>query len=255
MNDRVRIRRLSGIAAGAALLAATGLVLAGFTVVVAPTQALAGEPGDPLPSADWIVERYIEALGGREALESVKTKVFSGRFIDDRPYRGPVVVVPFEATSSSSGKWVMTHDWADGAESEGFDGEDWWDIRPGEIEREPGMKRSKMAFHLDARGPLRIGDYFRDMRVVGVRWMNERRVYAVETDRDPTYYTLYFDMESGLLSAIGYHNEIGDYRDVGGVLVPFRFVFGRKGGSNTYDLDEVRLNAPVDVEAFAAPAY
>lgn len=149
----------------------------------------------------------------------------------------------------------MTHGSADGGETEGFDGEDSWRVKPGETEREPGMKRSKMAFHLDAHGPLRIAEYFRDMRVVGVRWMNERRVYAVETDRDPTYYTLYFDVESGLLSSIGYHNEIADYREIGGVLVPFRLVFGRKGGSNTYALDDVRINAAVDEAAFAAPAY
>lgn len=223
--------------------------------VISPVLSHAGEAGDSLPSVEYVLSRYIEALGGREALEAVETRTISGRFIDDRPYRGPVVVVPFEASSGNPGKWVMTHDWSDGLESEGFDGEEWWHVKAGAVEREAGVKRSKMAFHLDAQGPLRMHEYFGEMRVTGERWVNERRAYVVETDRDSAYYALYFDVESGLLTSIGYHSEVGDYRDVNGVKVPFRIVFGRKGGSNTYAFDEVLVNAPVDDKAFAAPAY
>ena len=40
---------------------------------------------------------------------------------------------------------------------------------------------------------------------------------------------------------MGYHNDVTDYRWVGGVLYPHRVIFGRKGGHTTYVLDEVTV--------------
>ncbi len=72
-----------------------------------------------------------------------------------------------------------------------------------------------------------------------------QRVYAVETDRAEEYYTLYFDIESGLLARIGYHWYIEGYEEVDGVLFPHRVIAGRKGGSVTYAFDEIVTNTPV----------
>ncbi len=72
-----------------------------------------------------------------------------------------------------------------------------------------------------------------------------RQVYAIESDRRQEYYTLYFDIESGLLTNIGYHWYIEQYRRVDGVLVPHRVVAGRKGGSVTHAFDEIVTNTPV----------
>jgi len=110
-----------------------------------------------------------------------------------------------------------------------------------------------MAFVLDPQGPLRIGEYFGKMRLTGIVGYEGRSVYAVETDRDATYYTLYFDAESGLLTNIGYHWYLEDYRAADGVLMPHRVVAGRKGGSVTHVFDEIVANTPVSGGRFEPP--
>ena len=44
-----------------------------------------------LPSLDWIVKRYLQALGGRVALEKLKTRECCGEYVDDMPTRTPPV--------------------------------------------------------------------------------------------------------------------------------------------------------------------
>lgn len=60
-------------------------------------------------------------------------------------------------------------------------------------------------------------------------------------EQEFSYFALYFDLETGLLNHIGYHNEILEYRRVDGVCSPYRMVFGRKGGHTTYVLSEVTI--------------
>ena len=41
---------------------------------------------------------------------------------------------------------------------------------------------------------------------------------------------------------------------VDGVMVPFRIVLGRKGGSSTYHIAERKHNLPIDDSIFEMPA-
>jgi hypothetical protein len=77
--------------------------------------------------------------------------------------------------------------------------------------------------------------------------------------------TLYFDQESGLLMRmVRYGNspigrvptqiDYGDYRDVGGIKVPFRMIFGWMDGRDAIQLTEVKLNVPIDAARFGRPA-
>ena len=52
------------------------------------------------------------------------------------------------------------------------------------------------------------------------------------------HYSLYFDVQTGLLNHVGYHNDLKDWREVEGVLLPRRWVFGRKGGHTTYVFED-----------------
>ena len=44
-----------------------------------------------LPGLDRIIERYIQAMGGRAAIEKLTTRVCSGQLTDDFPSRTPPV--------------------------------------------------------------------------------------------------------------------------------------------------------------------
>jgi hypothetical protein len=77
--------------------------------------------------------------------------------------------------------------------------------------------------------------------------------------------TLYFDVESGFLlrevrfskSPIGRiptQIDYSDYRDVGGVKMPFRLVFAWLDGRDSIQLDKIMVNAALDPSKFSKPA-
>ena len=77
--------------------------------------------------------------------------------------------------------------------------------------------------------------------------------------------TLYFDQETGLLlrmvrysrSPIGRvptQVDYGDYRDVGGIKMPFRMIFAWMDGRDAIQLSEIRTNVPIDDAKFRPPA-
>jgi photosynthetic reaction center cytochrome c subunit len=75
---------------------------------------------------------------------------------------------------------------------------------------------------------------------------------------------LYFDEESGLLVRLVRFGETplgrlptqidyADYRETGGVKIPFRWAVARPGGRFTIQVNDVKQNVPVDDAKFAKP--
>jgi photosynthetic reaction center cytochrome c subunit len=76
---------------------------------------------------------------------------------------------------------------------------------------------------------------------------------------------LYFDEKSGLLVRLVRYGETpfglmptqidyADYREAGGVKMPFRWTLARPSGRFTIQVSEVKQNAAVDDAKFAKPA-
>jgi hypothetical protein len=105
---------------------------------------------------------------------------------------------------------------------------------------------------MDPQGALRFHEHFPHMRVKGVVDLDGRAYYRVDIDDDDTN-ALYFDVETGLLTRLGYNRTLGDFRSVDGVLVPFRYEISRKGGSTTVVFARIDHNLPVPEEGFAVP--
>jgi predicted O-methyltransferase YrrM len=205
-----------------------------------------------LPTLEQILERYVDAIGGKEAIAKLTTRVCQGRFIDDRPYAGPKQVIPFETFSKlpDMSLFVLEHD--DNTEWEGFDGKNRWRKDSKGLIRRENKERSQMDYFLDPQNALRIYAYFPGMELMGKVKLRGHDVYVVENRRKSPHYTLYFDVETGLLIQIGYY-ELNDYRNTDGVLIPMRLEYSRKGGSNTYVFDAVRHNVPIEDKRFAQP--
>jgi hypothetical protein len=93
----------------------------------------------------------------------------------------------------------------------------------------------------------------------------DRLVDVVQGNAKDLLVTLYFDHESGLLlREVRYANspigrvptltDYGDYRDVGGIKMPFRMTFAWFNGRDDIRLNEVRTNVPIGQEVFEKPA-
>lgn len=208
---------------------------------------------DTVPKLEEVLERYIEAIGGREAIERLTTRVITGRLVTDLPTRQPPVYESngFVIYAKVPGKYLYVQQSARGTHRDGCDGRVCWRLAGGEIELDAHYD-PRFAWFADPQNASRMWDYFPDMRLRGTGTLEGRSVYLVDIDDDVSH-TLYFDAETGLLVRLGYNREIDDYREVDGVLVPFRMAISRKGGSSTYIVETIEHNVPIDDAELVAP--
>jgi hypothetical protein len=199
------------------------------------------------PGLQQILDRHVQALGGRAAIEKLDGRIVQGRQVDDRPYAGPPVTSRLEAVADTRGHWAMRLTTGDEVFSEGCDQEGCWRHEGEGSARDQSRTNAKLAYLLDPQGPLHLSRHFPKLRLTGTRVFDGVEYWVVENDLKDEYYTLYFEVESGLLTRIGFHWWLADFREVDGVLVPGTVVRGRKGGATNLYFDEVVHAAVGDV--------
>lgn len=212
---------------------------------------------EALPTLRGILSRYMEAVGGRDAISRLKTRVCKGRFVDDLSWQEPrVKSYALEAYAKIPDKWVALIQTAKGSEQNGYDGTVGWKLDADRIERNDRARRSWLGFLLNPQGILRIEDYFPEMRLAGKDMFDGRELYLVETSSNNGMQDrLSFDAETGLLVRIGQHWEIGDYREADGVRFPFRIATSRKGGESYFAFERVEHNVFIEASRFSMPEH
>jgi len=193
-----------------------------------------GSPGfaaDP-PTADEVLGRFVEAVGGRAALEAIDVRHYRGRIVQDLTWKDPQhEEVPFVAEADAEGR---VH-YAESAE---------WENLP---DLDTGEPRPKLRWVMHARFALVVEEFFPDLEVRGGEVRAGREVVVLAPPELPfEHYSLYFDLETGLLNHVGYHNDVEAWRRIDGVLFPHRWIFGRKGGHTTYVFEEVASGGAPD---------
>jgi hypothetical protein len=219
--------------------------------VSASAVSLQEEP-DGVPSLDAILARYVLAVGGRDALLNLGTRVATLRCITDLTSRKvPVYEVDSLAVwSRATGEFRVVHRTPGSVLIEGFDGKEGWKIENGG-ERAFGLSWGPRDLWLtDPRFPLHLAELFSDMTLVGLDVWNGEWLYVVDVDNDDSH-RLGFDVDTGLLTRLGYYRELRDYAEVDGVLMPMRVLESRKGGSSTFIFDRVSHNEEIDPRVFA----
>ncbi|MFH1373790.1 MAG: hypothetical protein ABII79_08350 [bacterium] len=239
----------------------THLTICILVLILCSAIAIAGDSTEqsalePSITVNEVLKRYIDAVGGRDAIEKLTTRVSSGRLITNLPSREPPVYdsTSFETYAGLLHRYLMISTTPDGVERAGFDGKIGWRQNADGIKRDEQPLRSKPAWLFDPQGALHITDYFPDLTVTGMEQIFNRPVYLLESkDLEQAQYGLYFDVASGLLLRIGYYWDLQDYRTVDDVLIPHRVVTSRKGGSSTYHFDEVKHNVALNDSLFVMP--
>lgn len=208
------------------------------------------DEGETLPSLQALLQRYVEAVGGHEAISRLNTRVMMGRLVTDLPSRRPPVHESsrFSIAAKIPDRYLLVQQSESGAHRDGCDGEMCWSATGSDVQLDTHCDR-RFAWFVDARGALRLREYFPQMKLQGVATLQGRSAYRVDIDDDPSH-ALYFDAETGLMVRLGYNRELSDYREVDGVLVPFRMAISRKGGSSTYVFEKIEHNVPLDDARF-----
>jgi len=214
-----------------------------------------------LPSADWLMKRYIEALGGAEVLEKITSRVGTG----STTVSGHKVKM--ELLIQSPGKWAVIQHGEEGDSAEVFDGRTGWFTFPGRLPRDmhrPEIEAAQM--DADLQFPLHIQQVFPELRVEYPENIGDRELYVLLGIREnQPGAKFYFDEQSGLLarevrygeSPLGVNPsqiDYADYREVNGVQVPFRVTVSNPKSSSTMQFDQIRQNVAIDPARFARPS-
>ena len=128
------------------------------------------------------------------------------------------------------------------------------------------VRSSRCLTNLRVGVPTTISDLPAPSSQTPVPMFGEDRAVQVVQGTGPrnTLVTLYFDQESGLLlRMVRYGNspigrlptqiDYADYRDVGGIKLPFRMTFAWLNGRDAIQLNEIQTNVPIDAAKFGRP--
>ena len=220
------------------------------------------------PSADQILDRYLQALGGVERLSKVTSFAATGTSEGFRGFGGGGTVQIF-AKAPDQRATIIKFDASIGRQDaiRTFDGKSGWVSAPLAVVPQYTLGGSELdGARLDAQlsFPAQIKKVLTQIRVGLPDFIDGREVDVVQGNGSRGLVaTLYFDKQSGLLvrmvrfgtSPIGRaptQVDFSEYRDVpgAGIKMPYRWTFGWLNGRDTIEIKDVRINAPVDAGVF-----
>ncbi len=211
------------------------------------------QSAEELPTVEEILQRYIDAVGGREALEKLTTRVCIGKETTDLNSRDHPIYESqhFEAYAMLPSSYY-TETWTDaGNYVRAFDGQTGWTKDKCGVKADDKAGTRRLDWLLNPQNALVLELYFPDLAVKEPQQVRGKTVDVLESPA--VHRPLFFDRETGLLIGFGHNWEIHDYREVDGVLVPHRILLSRKGGSTVYEFSEVTHNEDIDKSLFVMP--
>jgi len=213
------------------------------------------------PTAQQLIDKYVQASGGAGAIDKVTSRVMKGTI--DFGGRS----LPIDIYSKNPDKRISFTHLSEGDSVTAFNGQQGWLGSPGRPLRDlRGSDLDAAAIDADLHLATDLGKMFSKMQVRGVERIDDKDAYEVVGQREgKTPIRLYFDQQSGLLlrlvrfgdTALGWlptEIDYADYREVNGVKVPYRWTLARPGGKFTIQVSELNQNVPVDDAKFDRPA-
>jgi photosynthetic reaction center cytochrome c subunit len=216
--------------------------------------------GATAPTADQIVDKYIAAVGGDEAIRKVTTRQAKGVVIANG------TETPIEFFMKAPNLRLSISQNPSGGSYTAFDGSAGWMGSTGHAAR-PMSPAESWAAGIDAEFalPLRIKEMFPQLRRGRPETINgtECEVLSGTAEGHPPV-RLYFDAKSGLLVRLVRYADTpmgrnatqidySDYRESGGIKIPFRWTLSRPVARFSIQLSEVKSNVAIDSAKFAKP--
>ena len=172
--------------------------------IIADADAEAKRPETPnaeasqpaLPSADQVLDKYIQALGGADAIKKITSRTLKGTIAT-----GPRQL-PVEVLAKAPNKRIATVHTPNGDSITAFDGHTGWLGNPGAQPPHDMNSQETEAMRFDATFylPLELKGMFKDFRVRPsdkIAGHDAVQVIGINPDKPPV--RLFFDKDSGLL--------------------------------------------------------
>jgi len=219
------------------------------------------------PSADQILDKFLDAIGGAQNLARVTSFSAKGTYVGFDTYEQKV---PLELFVKSPNQRTLVIHTQNGDTTAVFDGRRGWLASVDRPVTLLPLDRSDLdGAGLDARLALPSG-----IKQSLTRWrigfpmtsIEDRTVQLIEgTGENKTRFKLFFETDSGLLvrvvrysptivGTVPTQTDYSDYRAVGAIKIPFKTVITYTNGQGTIELSDVQSNATIQTARFAEPS-
>jgi photosynthetic reaction center cytochrome c subunit len=219
------------------------------------------------PTADDILNRYIQALGGAQRLAGLTSFVAKGNYDGFDSYHGKVAV---EVYAKNTGQRTVVVHTQNGDSVTAYDGRNAWIMGPDKpvsvLQLVPGGDMDGVKLDADLAFPGGLKQALTGLRVgFPTTTINDREVQVVQATAGGSRVKLFFDKQTGLLTRVVRYSktmvgsvpteiDYSDYREVAGVKMPFQWRLTWTDGQSMFTLDEVQPNVAIDSAKFGRPA-
>ena len=218
-----------------------------------------------LPTVDAILDKYVKALGGKEAIEKITSRSIKGSFdIEALGVTGAPVEMFAKAPNKNSTKINIP---GFGAVNRVFNGAAGWHSDPaGGLRELSGVELAQMKRASDFYADLNYNKHYAKMEVKGKEKVGSYETYVIEaTPAEGSPEKLYFAVDTGLLvrhdmetespeGKAPSENYMDDYKVVDGVKIPHVIKFVNPMISWAIKFTEVKNNVEVDEAKFNKPS-
>src|SRR5215813_4083774 len=221
------------------------------------------------PTADQILDKYVQALGGAQRLAGLTSFVATGSSLGYGGFGGDADFTIYAKAPNQRTTLISFKEHPERGESVwAFDGRTGWIKTPRGLlsdyqlvgeELDGERLEAQMAF------PGRIKEALNNWRV-GLRRAINGKDYLIVQGRGPRNLlaTLYFDPDTGLLRRMVRYGpspvgrvptqvDYTDYRDVNGIKFPFEYQFSWLDGRYSAKIKDVKTNVAIDAARFGRP--
>jgi hypothetical protein len=238
------------------------LPIAAPTPFVETAEATAAPKTAP-PTADQILAKYAEALGGSAAIEKLKTRSMKGTWLT-----GNGISLGYEVYQTAPDRiYTVLNTPKQGVIERGFNGTTAWEKSARGLRNLEGVELFQLKRYPDLFKDIKLQGQFTRLSFGGREKLDGKDVVVLRgLGIDGKGERLYFDAPTGLLlrritstrtivGLIPEQVDYEDYRDVGGMKLPFiiRVTSIDSFYNSTRTFTEIKLNVPVDETKFNKP--
>lgn len=221
----------------------------------------------PSLTVDQVITKYIQALGGMDKLKSVKTRRMTGKMTVGPGIEAPLVI---EQKRPNSFRLDVTLQGLTMVQA--FDGKTGWMIMPfqGKKDPEPMSPDDIKEFEEQADFDGSLVDYQQKghkVELVGKEPVEGSDAYKLKvTLKSGDVRYVYLDTDSFLEiksegkrtvrgTEVEFETSSGDYKSVEGLMMPFSFEQGMKGGQqrSKITVEKIEMNPAIDDARFKMP--
>jgi hypothetical protein len=241
----------------------TRLILPALLLAAMCMASAHAQPGEKLPAAEKILDRYVEVTGGEQAYAKLKNRVSKAKF--EIPAQGIKADLTIYSARPNKLYTLLESD-AFGKIEKGTDGEVAWElsVMMGPQIKE-GEEKALLMREATFDGVTHWRELYKKVECVSLEAVDDQPCYKIVlTPAEGAPVTRYYDKQSGLLvkvemnvttpmGTVPLESYISDYKPVDGVLLPYKVRVLVMGTERLITTQSTEHNVKMPADRFELP--